>query len=89
MHLLLYAACAADPLDTGKLADTAFDSAADSDTGGTIDTSSMDLNGTPPGEALALTEFTATNMDGSPRSGVDLVGHPTIMWFYPAAATGG
>jgi hypothetical protein len=47
------------------------------------------LHGDLPADQLALPVFTATNMDGTARTEADLVGHPTVMWFYPAAATGG
>lgn len=33
--------------------------------------------------------FTATAHDGSPRDVADLMGHPTVVWFFPAANTGG
>ena len=47
------------------------------------------LHGTLPAEQLARPTFTATNMDGTTRSESDLLGQPTVMWFYPAAGTGG
>ncbi len=47
------------------------------------------LHGTLPAEQLSLPVFTATNMDGTVRDEVDLLGHPTVLWFYPAAGTGG
>ena len=31
----------------------------------------------------------ADDADGSGRAREDLLGHPTVMWFYPAAATAG
>lgn len=89
MHLLFVAACAPDPGAPLKDTDLTSDSAVDTDTGEPVDTSGLELHGTTPEEALPLPDFTATNMDGSSRTGVDLVGHPTIVWFYPAAATGG
>ena len=49
-----------------------------------------DFNGTAPASPLPPPSFAAvTNRDGSPRVPADLVGHPTVMWFYPAANTGG
>ena len=48
-----------------------------------------DLNGAQPETALGAPEFSATNRDGSARSREDLLGHPTVMWFYPLAATAG
>jgi hypothetical protein len=47
------------------------------------------LFGTEPGDARAAPTFRATADDGTPRDRDDLLGHPTVMWFYPAAATGG
>ncbi|MEM7249655.1 MAG: hypothetical protein AAF533_30400 [Acidobacteriota bacterium] len=47
------------------------------------------LHGSEPPETLPVPDFTVTAMDGTPRSMVDLVGHATVLWFYPAAATGG
>ena len=54
------------------------------DDGGTVS-----YNGTVPASPAALPEFAATNSDGSGRAREDLLGHPTVMWFYPAAATAG
>ena len=48
-----------------------------------------DLNGIVPENALALPQFTATNYDGSSRTAEDLIGNPTVLWFYPAADTAG
>ncbi len=47
------------------------------------------LNGTPPESPIPLPSFAATNRDGSARSRDDLLGHPTVMWFYPLAASAG
>ncbi|MCB9687800.1 MAG: hypothetical protein H6738_02525 [Alphaproteobacteria bacterium] len=47
------------------------------------------LYGTTPLQALPAPEFTATADDGSARGHDNLIGHPTVLWFYPAAATGG
>ncbi len=47
------------------------------------------LFGTVPVSPLPPPEFRATADDGTPRSRDDLLGHPTVLWFYPAAATGG
>ena len=47
------------------------------------------LNGNIVDPAIAMVDFSATNMDGSPRSIEDLIDGPTVMWFYPAAATPG
>lgn len=47
------------------------------------------LIGQPPAAPRALPEFQATNRDGTARRREDLLGHPTVIWFYPAAATAG
>lgn len=47
------------------------------------------LIGQPPAAPRALPDFQATNRDGGARAREDLLGHPTVMWFYPAAATAG
>jgi hypothetical protein len=47
------------------------------------------LNGDVPSSPVSVPEFAATNMDGTARSREDVLGHPTVMWFYPAAATAG
>ena len=57
--------------------------------GGTNDVEPDELNGTVPDEVLPAPEFAATNRDGGARAREDLMGHPTVMWFYPAAATAG
>ncbi len=48
-----------------------------------------ELNGEQPDEPLPAPEFAARNRDGAARDREDLLGHPTVMWFYPAAATAG
>lgn len=47
------------------------------------------LYGSPPEAALPAPTFRATADDGTARTRDDLLGHPTVMWFYPAATTGG
>lgn len=64
---------------------TGGDSAEDS--GEEIDWDS--LNGFVPDPAGVLPDFVAYHHDTSPRSREDLLGDPTVMWFYPAAATSG
>lgn len=39
--------------------------------------------------AADVPEFAAVNHLGEPRSRADLVGHPTVLWFFPAAGTPG
>ena len=52
-----------------------------------IDMSS--LTGTEPAVELPAPDFTALNFDGSQRGRTDLVGAPTVIWFYPVAGTPG
>lgn len=47
------------------------------------------LYGEAPPDALPLPEFVATNFDGGARGPADLVGHPTVVWFFPFAGTPG
>ena len=47
------------------------------------------LNGRYPPTELAMVDFTAYNYDGSVRTKDDLLGHVTVIWFYPAAGTAG
>jgi len=47
------------------------------------------LYGTFPETALPAPDFAATNYDGAARSREDLLGHPTVLWFFPAAGTYG
>ncbi len=90
--LLLLLACQTsdikESLHTGgdSRVDSAADSAEDS-SGHSIPVA--DLNGSPPENPVDLPDFQATAMDGTSRTGVDLLGHPTVMWFYPAAGTAG
>ncbi len=93
MTLLTLLACtsgAPDPShDSGVTADSG--SAADSDDSGDgtpVDTA-KELNGEWATDRTAAPEFVATNRDRSDRSRVDLIGHPTVVWFYPAAGTSG
>ena len=69
------------------------DSGEPGDTANSGESGSPDIpegtNGTLPEVALEAPEFAATNRDGGARDREDLLGHPTIMWFYPAAGTYG
>lgn len=47
------------------------------------------LYGHAPSAAVPAPEFTVRNRDGAARSRDALLGHPTVVWFYPAAATAG
>jgi len=64
--------------------------AGDDDTADDDDTTpppADQLHGTAPAQALAVPTFEAINSDGSARSTPDLLGHPTVMWFFPYAGT--
>ncbi len=47
------------------------------------------LHGIPPAQPVPPINFVATNRDGTLRDQTALLGQPTILWFYPAAGTGG
>ena len=47
------------------------------------------LNGSRPSQALPPPEFVALNSDGEMRTPADLLGQPTVMWFFPFAGTPG
>ena len=47
------------------------------------------LHGEVPGAALPAPEFVATSHDGTARGLEDLMGKPTVMWFFPFAGTPG
>ncbi len=79
---------ATDTLPGG--ADTSSGGSETSETDGAPDTGPFELHGTVPAVALAAIDFTdVVNQDVELRSKADLLGHPTVMWFYPAAGTGG
>ena len=79
--------------DADNDADTDADSDADTDADSDADTDTLPtgLNGHPPAVPKGPPVFAAVlNRDGTSRSQADLTdGHPTVMWFYPAAFTGG
>ena len=53
------------------------------------DLTTLNLNGSIPQAAVTVPTFAALNSDGSPRGPSDLMGKPTIMWFFPIAGTPG
>jgi len=96
MLALLYACASPDPDDSALTisesdADTDTDADSDTDTDTDADTTITDemLNGSFPEKPIPVPEFVATSDTGEQRTEVDLVGHPTVMWFYPAANTSG
>jgi thioredoxin-dependent peroxiredoxin len=76
--------------DTGGAGDdTAADTAADTATDTNTDSAPLSLIGTTPAEAIGAPEFSAQNRDGAARSRMNLLGQPTVMWFFPGADTPG
>jgi hypothetical protein len=62
------------------------------DTAPVVDTPDIDpeaLHGTVPPAAVAAPEFAARNQLGEARARPDLIGHPTVLWFFPASGTPG
>ena len=59
------------------------------DTAETGDTAPTTLQGEVPPVAIPLPDFEAEDQLGEARGPSDLTGHPTVMWFYPAAGTAG
>ncbi len=81
-----------DGSSTGAGEDDGDGGGDDGSTTGPGDDGSVDLdslNGDVPDNPQSLPDFVAINSDGAARSREDLLGHPTVMWFYPAAATAG
>ena len=73
---------------TGDSAETR-DTSETGDSAETGDTAVATLHGTSPDSPVPVPDFSATNRDGTSRGPADLMGHPTALWFYPAAFTGG
>ena len=48
-----------------------------------------ELHGSYPPTELPVATFDATSHEGLARTSADLVGHPTVVWFYPKAGTAG
>ena len=91
-------ACTPDPKRSGGAADSAGATDGATDTAGATDgaadgaadgSAPPTLNGTRPESELPAPDFSATNRDGAARDREDLLGGPTVMWFYPAATTAG
>jgi len=79
--------------DAAALADAGRDAASEPDSGPPIvrreDLVGLTFNGTSPPADVAAPEFTVTAHTGEARTRADLLGHRTVMWFFPAAFTGG
>ncbi len=81
LPLLFVGACA---VDRGAQDDD--DDVVDDDDDTTLPPAD-DLHGEIPEAPLGLLDFVATSDDGTERTEVDLLGHPTVMWFFPFAGT--
>ena len=53
------------------------------------DVDPADLKGEQPDGPLAAPEFTVLNHDSTSRTREDLLGHRTVMWFFPFAMSPG
>lgn len=70
--------------------DSVADTSPPEDSAPAFDTGPYDqLNGAVPTDALEAPEFVATAHTGEPRGREHLLGHPTVLWFYPLASTSG
>lgn len=89
--LLLLLACQTNVAkDSPHTDDSREDSVVDSSGHSEDDSQPVtELNGKPPENPVDLPDFQVTSMDGTSRTGVDLLGHRTVVWFYPAANTAG
>lgn len=76
-----------DSGDSAVASDSGDSGSGDSGSGG--DTGEATLTGTRPEVAVAAPTFSVLNQDAQVRTRDDLLGHPTVMWFYPAAGTAG
>jgi hypothetical protein len=65
----------------------AVETAAPADSDPSVDPSQ--LYGTPPDAPIALPDFQAVNEHGELRDRTALLGHPTVMWFFPLSGTPG
>jgi hypothetical protein len=68
--------------DTGASTGSGDDGSDDTGT-------ALDLYGEVPKKAIEAPEFAAVNRDGGARDREDLLGHPTVLWFYPLASSPG
>ena len=53
------------------------------------DNKTQPLYGKCENTQMTIPEFKALSHDGTPRSKADLLGHPTVLWFFPVAGTPG
>lgn len=78
-----------DSADTAATDSGSDDSGSGDSADTNVDTATEGLHGEWPQNALPVPDFDAKNLDNSPRSKPDLVGHPTVVWFYPLAGSSG
>ena len=57
--------------------------------GGSLSTAPDGPHGEVPAAGIVAPAFAAVSHTGAPRSRADLLGHPTVVWFFPAAGTPG
>lgn len=91
LPLLFICACTnANTSNKNVLEDT---SSISSDTSHSPESTELDDTqqyfGTAPDSNLPVPEFTAHNYDAEVRSKENLIGQPTVLWFFPAAGTYG
>jgi hypothetical protein len=78
-----------DTSDASDASDTGDASDASDTTDEPVDLSTLNLNGTLPAANLDPPEFVALNRDGTERTEANLIGQPTVLWFYPLADSPG
>ena len=76
-------------VDSGVEPDMSEPAVEDADPPQELDLATLDLFGELPFAALPAPQFIAENYDGGTRTEADLVGKPTVMWFFPFAGTPG
>jgi hypothetical protein len=82
---LLFACTSAKNVDTSTNSDTGI---VDGEPSTEVD-DSQEYFGTIPSTVLPVPDFTAQNYDEELRDKNNLVGQPTVIWFFPAAGTYG
>ncbi len=89
--LLLLFACQSATKDPSEVRDTTptDDTSPETTTESSTSGSPGVLYGSTPEEAIPAPEFEVLAQDETVRTRDDLLGHPTVIWFYPAANTGG
>ena len=82
LSLLLLTACASKAPEPSPSADAPATQAVATD-------ATASLHGTRPDAPVPPPTFSAVTQDGEPRSREHLLGHPTVLWFFPFAGTPG